>query len=109
MVKRGKIVPSNTQMHVGLGYMTVLALIGIKVALNIIALRVSLMIDYSVLTDRQINHIKVWTHKTSLALPLCVEVSVPGMQLRVSILPFFVYDCVIGFRNYGKVYSVIVI
>ena len=46
--------------------MTVLALIGIKEALNIIALRVSLMIDYSVLTDRQINHIKVWTHTTRL-------------------------------------------
>jgi hypothetical protein len=46
--------------------MTDLSLIGIKVALKIIALRVSLMIDYSVLTDRQINHIKVWTHKTRL-------------------------------------------
>jgi len=53
--------------------MAVLALIGIKVALNTITLRVSLMIDYSVLTDRQINHLKVWTHKTRLGetiLPL---------------------------------------
>ena len=46
---------------------------------------------------------RILTYKTSSTPPLCVEVSVPGMQLRVSILPFFVYDCVIGFRNYGKV------
>ena len=46
--------------------MTVLVLIGIKVALNTIAQTVSLMTDYSVLTDWEVKHIKVWTHKTSL-------------------------------------------
>ena len=46
--------------------MAVLALIGIKVALNTMAQTVSLMTDYSVLTDREIKHLKVWTHKTSL-------------------------------------------
>jgi hypothetical protein len=45
--------------------MTVLALIGIKVALNSITPTVSLMTDYSVLTDREINHLRVWTHNTS--------------------------------------------
>jgi hypothetical protein len=60
--------------------MTVLALIGIKEALNIIALRVSLMIDYSFLTDRQINHIKVWTHTTRL--PQNSANSVSGIILK---------------------------
>ena len=46
--------------------MTVLALIGIKVALNTITSTVSLMTDYYVLTDREIKHLKVWNHKTSL-------------------------------------------
>jgi hypothetical protein len=46
--------------------MTVLALIGIKVALSTITPTVSLMADYSVLTDREIKHLMVWTHKTSL-------------------------------------------
>jgi len=46
--------------------MTVLALIGIKVALNTITSTVSLMTDYYVLTDREIKHLKVWTHKTNL-------------------------------------------
>jgi hypothetical protein len=39
--------------------MTVLALIGIKVALNTITSTVSLMTDYSVLTDLEIKHLKV--------------------------------------------------
>ena len=46
--------------------MTVLVLIGIKVALNTIAQTVSLMTDYCVLTDWEVKHIKVWTHKASL-------------------------------------------
>jgi hypothetical protein len=48
--------------------MTVLALIGIKVALNTIAQTVSLMTD-CVLTDWEVKHLKVWTHKTSLPPP----------------------------------------
>ena len=46
--------------------MTVLVLIGIKVALNTIAQTVSLMTDYCVLTDWEVKHIMVWTHKASL-------------------------------------------
>ena len=40
--------------------------IGIKEALNTITPTVSLMTDYYVLTDREIKHLKVWNHKTSL-------------------------------------------
>ena len=49
--------------------MAVLALIGIKVALNTITPTVSLMTDYSVLNNREIKHLKVWTHKTNLPPP----------------------------------------
>ena len=40
--------------------------IGIKEALNTITPTVSLMTDYYVLTDREIKHLKVWNHNTSL-------------------------------------------
>jgi len=63
--------------------MTVLAIIGIKVALNTITPTVSLMTDYSVLTDREIKHLKVWTHKTSLP-PLSFSLTLVFIEMFVT-------------------------
>jgi hypothetical protein len=63
--------------------MTVLALIGIKVALNTIDQTVSLMTDYSVLTDREIKHLKVWTHKTGLP-PLSFSLTFVFIEMLVT-------------------------
>jgi hypothetical protein len=64
--------------------MAVLALIGIKVALNTITPTVSLMSDYSVLTNREIKHLKVWTHKTRFPPPLSFVLTFVFIEMLVT-------------------------
>ena len=43
-----------------------------------------IVIDFTVLTDREIKHLKVWTHKTSLPHPLSFSLTFVFIEMLVT-------------------------